>query len=264
MKKTSLYFILLTLFLISGCFKDLVPAQKSKTSTTDNNPNINTTELTPPDTSFSDNIPGPLILNLMMAGGKSWTPGSSYTYEVSGSDPVIDLTLAKAIFASDSRLKLKFKVLSQPVTDRMSEEYCYGRIVDGAADSFKYQKLKFDVRLRDIIYEFRKIEPNTSNFFTGFYIQDVKLGSPYGSRTIGPIEVGKLSESIDFSRLRNSTSGSTVVEITNVKSDSDCQYQTSRNDQDRMRASCPSEYLVREQSCWHLEMYISTDSTQDI
>lgn len=256
MKKTNIVIYLITILIVSSCFKDLVPNPKSTTSTTD------TSNDAPPTTqdfvpSFPiDDAPPLHVLNIMMAGQVNWLPGSNYTYFVDGSDPVIDLQLAQVLFATDSRLKLRFKVMPQPNTIGMNDEFCYGRN-SGVADQFQYKKLKFNVRLRNIV--------KTTFFIFGISsFTNTTVSSHYHTRTIGPLDVGSLSEVIDLSLNRDDTSLGTVVEIANVRADSECQYHTANNDSARMAGACPAETLVREQSCWHLEMQVSTNETRDM
>lgn len=188
-----------------------------------------------------------ITVPLEAAGHQSWMPG---TY----SDPIATSAMptirhAGYIFRSDGRLKLKFKVNNQP-TPVTGEEYCYGRQTGQPADAYRYTKLKFKVSQRDIICN-NSDPSDPANCSSGFY-----LGGRYQTRTIGPISVNSCSSVIDLSNSRNNTIHGTVVEVYDVRSDSDCQFGYSEY-------NCPSEKIVRKGSCWNVDVQVVTDQSQD-
>jgi len=185
--------------------------------------------------------------NVFLAGGQSWAPGN-YTNPLA-TETMPSIQNGRLLFQSDSRLKVRFKINSQPIPPQgTSEEYCYGR-QQGVVDAFVYTKLKFKLVLRDVLCT--NPDPNNNNnCLSGFY-----LGSPYQAQISQPVSVDSCSQVFDLSNLRNQTQFGTVVEVTDVRADSTCQYNDTY---------CPAEQAVRPQSCWHMTMQISTDYTQDL
>jgi hypothetical protein len=186
--------------------------------------------------------------NLMMAGHQSWLPGTYTDPLATQSMPT--LTEASIIFRSDAKLKVRFKVHSQPYPTA-GQEYCYGRNTGQGSDAYPYTKLRFMVHLRDVLCAQENVDPQNSNncLNEGFY-----LGARYRTQYIDPVSVDSCSPVIDFSAYRNQTQYGTVVEVEDVKADSTCQ----SND-----TYCPAEKIVREASCWRLTMQVATDYTQD-
>lgn len=186
------------------------------------------------------------IQDLFLAGHQAWVPGT-YT------DPLATATMptvrnAMLMFKSDSRLKVRFKINSQPLPP-IGETYCYGR-ESGPGDEFAYTKLKFRLSLRDVKCD--NPDPGDPyNCLSDFYLSD-----PYGSQFINaPVDVGSCSNTISLGPLRNQTQYATVVIVDDVKADSTCQANGT---------FCPAEKIVRTRSCWHMTMQISTDHTQDL
>lgn len=161
-------------------------------------------------------------------------------------------TQAIPYFASDSRLKVRFKALAQPYVPSGST-YCQGRATGQAGDAYKYTKLKFTVFLRDII---------CTNYSNGSCTSSY-LGSRYRSKTIGPVDVDSYSEVYDYSNIRNTGNNieGTAVEVAYVRADSTCQYSQNRNPPSNY--GCDAEIKVRNASCWNMVMQVSTDYTQD-
>lgn len=183
--------------------------------------------------------------SLIAAGHQSWMPG---TYE----DPLAQQTMPKIIestmlFRSDSKLKIRLKVNSQPFPTA-GEEYCFGRVIGQPSDAFKYTKLRYRIHLRDILCE----TPNPLN--PSECLTELKLGDRYRTQFIEPTNVGSCSQILDLGSIRNSSVYGTTIEIDDVKSDSTCQANDTR---------CPAEQIVRAASCWHMTLQIATDFTQD-
>jgi hypothetical protein len=183
--------------------------------------------------------------NLFLAGYQTWEPGD---YNNSLQTQVMP-TLQEAVylFQSDSRLRVRFKVKTQP-NPGYQQEYCHGRTIYGPADMHNYTKLKAQVSLRDI--KCNTPDPsNTNACSSGFY-----LGSSYATQIIDPIDVGECGQIMELGHLRTQNPYGTVVAVNDVKSDSTCQANGTQ---------CPSEEQVRSQVCWHMTMQVVTDSTQD-
>jgi len=182
--------------------------------------------------------------NLFLAGHQTWVPG---TY----SDPLLSdvptINEASIIFKSDSRVKVRLKIHSQP-HPTAGETYCYGRTTGAAGDPYTYTKLRMRVSLRDVLCQ-NPDPQNSNNCLSGFY-----LGNSYGYQYLSPVAVNSCSNVIDIGAIRNQTTYGTVVQVDDVKADSTCQ---SNNTQ------CPAEQIVRRASCWHMTMQIVTDYTQD-
>lgn len=187
-------------------------------------------------------------LDLMLAGHQSWAP---LLDAESDSDPLARATMptveeASYLFQSDTRLRIRFKVLSQPYPT-VGEEYCYGRSTGQASDPYNYTKLRFRVKLRDVVCnQVNSEDPSKCDSYS--------LGSAYRYQYIEPVNVGSCSNIIELGNLRNSTQWGTVIEVDDVKSDSTCQ----AND-----TYCPAEKIVRAASCWHMKLQIVTDYTQN-
>jgi hypothetical protein len=187
-------------------------------------------------------------LDLMLAGHQTWAPR---TYDGTYTHPLSRATMptveeASYMFQSDSRLRIRFKVLSQPYPTA-GEEYCYGRSTGQASDPYVYTKLRFRIKLRDVIC-------NQVNSEDPSKCDSYGLGTAYRYQYIEPIDVGTCSNVIELGNLRNSTQWGTVIEVDDVKSDSTCQ----AND-----TYCPAEKIVRAASCWHMKLQIVTDYTQN-
>jgi len=187
--------------------------------------------------------------DLFLAGHQSWTPGT-YTNNLALST-MPDFKQASILFKSDSRLKIRFQVKSQEVPTA-SEEYCFGRNTVEAADKEEYTKLKFDIKLRDILCKTTVTNAGSANATCPG--NDFELGVAYGTQSIGAVSVDNLSGIIDLGSSRNNTDFGTAIEVTNVKSDNECLGYDS---------NCPTEKIVKAGSCWHMKMYISTDYTKD-
>ena len=105
------------------------------------------------------------------------------------------------------------------------------------------------MQLRDVLCN--NPDPNnTNNCLSQFY-----LGNAYQAQISQPVSVDSCSQIFDLSNYRNQTQFGTVVEVTDVRADSTCQFNDTY---------CPAEQAVRPQSCWHMTMQISTDYTQDL
>jgi hypothetical protein len=188
--------------------------------------------------------------DLFLAGGQSWTPGD-YTNPLA-TQTMPSIQNASLLFKSDARVKVRFKINSQPTPPQATgstDEFCYGRVYPGALDANLYTKLKFQVKLRDVLCD--TPDPNNSNnCASGFY-----LGAPYQAQTSQPVNVDSCSQVFDIGARRNQTQFGTVVEVADVRSDQTCLANGS---------FCPAGQSVRPQSCWHMTMQISTDYTQDL
>lgn len=191
-----------------------------------------------------------LQFNLLASGGKNWLPGN-YPTGFSGSDAMAQETMITIeeghyFFATDSRLKVRFKVMPQP-SPPAGEKYCYDRATGQAADVYTYTKLKFTLYLRDVICnQYSNSDPSKCVSYS--------LGNRYATQTVGPVNVNECSQIIDLGSIRSQSSLATVVEVAYVNSDSYCQ----SNGQ-----FCPAEKKVRDASCWSIKMQVATDSTQN-
>jgi hypothetical protein len=182
--------------------------------------------------------------DMMLAGHQPWVPGTYASPLAQSTMPTVEE--ASYLFKSDNRLRVRFKILSQPFPTA-GEEYCYGRAVGQASDPYNYTKLRFRVKLRDVVCN--SVDPQDPTKCNSY-----GLGSPYRYQYIEPTSVGSCSNIIEIGNLRNSTQWGTVIEVDDVKSDSTCQYNNTY---------CPAEKIVRAASCWHMKLQIVTDDTQD-
>lgn len=175
------------------------------------------------------------IFNLGLSGTYAWFPG-----QVSGMPYYIpNVQDSSLLFATDARLKVRFKVNAQPKATP-GTVYCYNRKTGQQDDTYRYGNLKFSISLRDV---FQNVD--------GSYY----LGSAYQERVLStPISVGNCSSVIDFSSVRNRSAIATVVQVNNVKSDSTCQSNGSY---------CPADYPLPQKTCWDMIMEVATDTTQD-
>jgi hypothetical protein len=181
-------------------------------------------------------------LNLFLAGFQDWFP------QVNG-DSLAQMTFitpheASILFSSDSRLRVRFVVKPQPIPPT-GQTYCYGRNTGVAIPA--YQKLKFEIYLRDV----RCSTGSTTTCSSSNYI----LGPRYaGPIMVGPVNVNSCSPVIDIGHLRNQNNFGTAIEVAAVKSDQTCTANGS---------FCPAEKNVRSIDCWHMNMQVVTDTTQD-
>jgi hypothetical protein len=176
-------------------------------------------------------------LDVMLAGHQEWLPGSG------GGSSYLTIEEGSYLFQTDSRLRVRFQVKSQPIAPA-GEEYCYGRSTGQAGDPYTYTKLRWRVHLRDVY----------CNNVQGNSCLSYSLGGRYQTQYIDPVNVGSCSPIIELGSLRNASQWGTVIEIEDVRADSTCQYNGT---------FCPAEKIVRAASCWHLKMQIVTDYTQD-
>ena len=153
---------------------------------------------------------------------------------------------AGILFRSDSRLRVRFRVNSQPFPIS-GQEYCFGRATGQASDANRYTQLRFTVNLKDILCD--NPDPNDQTNC----LSEFRLGTGYQITRVSPVSVGNFSSAIDFGSRRNSTQYGTVVEVTDVRADITCQANGT---------FCPSEQIVRQASCWDMTMQVSTDFTQ--
>ena len=260
MKQPIFYILLLSLlFGITSCSQD--DNSNSSTTNVDNSDNPDTTDPVNNDNTNTQNtVPANCTgtssdgegdgyaihqYRMILAGHQTWSPGD-YTESLQ-TMTMPPINEASIVFKSDSRLKVRFKVNSQPFPTA-GEEYCYGRATGQASDSYPYQKLRFRVHLRDV----QCSNPNAQD--PTVCDSGQSLGPRYKTQYINPIDVNFCSEPIDLGALRNSTVFGTVIEIDDVKADSTCQ----TNGQ-----FCPAEKIVRAASCWDITLQIVTDYTQD-
>lgn len=249
----------ISLILVACDQNSTTGTSESSSSTTDSNIVItdnsgDTTDDGSDDSSDSDDgsdgttsgSGGPVHeFNLFLAGRQTWVPGTYSSALAQSTMPTI--REAGILFRSDSRLKVRFQVNSQPFPTA-GEEYCFGRLTGQASDANRYTQLRFRLTLRDIMCD--NPDPNDqTNCLSEFY-----LGSIYRIIRVSPVSVGSFSPSIDIGSIRNSTQYGTVVQVDDVRADITCQANGT---------FCPSEQIVRQASCWDMRMQVSTDFTQD-
>ena len=183
--------------------------------------------------------------NMFLAGHQSWVPGTYTNVLAQSTMPTI--REAGILFRSDSRLRIRLQVNSQPFPIA-GDEFCFGRQTGQASDANRYTQLRFTVSLRDIMCD--TPDPNDqTNCLSDFY-----LGGIYQIIRSSPVNVGSFSDVIDVGARRNSTQYGTVVEVSDVRGDITCQANGT---------FCPSEQIIRRASCWDMRMQVSTDFTQD-
>ena len=185
-----------------------------------------------------------------LAGGRNWAPYSgSMSDEFKYMFPTI--TAAADLFKSDSRLKVRIKLLPQESAPS-GTEYCLGRQYPQAEYEHYYTKVKFQLALRDVICP-------------GGNMNNCYLGSPYGHQTVGPISVNGYSPILNLGSMRNISNGSivsTAVEISNVRSDNAC---LSNNTEYYCGQSGNDPYApLKTGSCWEGTLEFATDYTKDI
>jgi hypothetical protein len=250
-------FILITVFSLTACLEQETGSSTGTSTngdtggisgTTGNNGGGTTGSTTGTDGSSGTNGGGSFpyhTLDLLLSGHQSWVPGN-YTDNLA-QETQITVQEAKLLFASDSRLRVRFKINQQPFPTA-GEKLCFDRTTGQAADQYPYTKLKFRVRLRDILCD--NPDPNnTNNCLSGFY-----LGGAYAAHYVGPVNVDGYSEILDLGDDRNVSVYGTTVEVDQVYSDNYCQATGQY---------CPANFTVRQASCWHMTMEVVTDYTSD-
>lgn len=185
----------------------------------------------------------------IMAGGQSWYVGYQPTNSNVMGDFVALTTNNAGVFASDSRFKVKIKVLGQAEEGikinniNANTEVCAGRNFP-MSQSPDYTKLSLTVGIRDIY----------NNGGT------LSLGTTYATKTVNQINVGAYSPVLDWSLGQfpgRNTGGNIVghaIVVQNVLSNSLCLTPAS--------AYCPvSNHPTK--ACWGVQIELATDVTQD-
>lgn len=171
----------------------------------------------------------------------TWKPwGNSDSISETGQSLLPKIVEAKNFFESDSKLDIRFKLLPPP-NPPAGVEYCYGRTTGQAGDANEYTKAKFKVSLRDVSCQ------------SGGDSNDCQLGHRYQTRTVGPISVNSRSPVLQMGHLRNVSAQGTVVEVHDVFTDHNCQYNGE---------NCEANEYLRTSSCWEALMEFATDYTQ--
>jgi hypothetical protein len=178
------------------------------------------------------------------AGHQSWLPTSEMVAAGASGYGGISYQEAQALFTSDGRLRVRFKVEPQYVATS-GEVGCYGRETGQVGDQFNYTKLKFTVYLRDVQCTSTNGDGSCASY---------ALGPRYNPQFLGPIDVNACSPIIELGQIRNASQYGTVVEVSDVRSDSTCQANGTY---------CPSDKIVRRASCWTMKVQIVTDYSQD-
>lgn len=277
MKKLLFMTLILSLFSVSCMNSErTTPSKKKSNDSNDNNSNDNGTNTSGgnggnTETGTGNGVTchgnsndgygdGYSIINqgILLGGSKNWVPG---VYSGLG-DSILTIKEARMLFSSDSKLKVRFKVHSQPTPSPVGAEYCYGRNTGISPDVYKYDNLWITVNLRDVICK----DPNDSPFVGNGKCDynndgqetdaDFELGNPYNSQYLGPIAVDGCSPIVDIGGSRNPTAWGTVIEIVNIESDSKCQKIPSSEHY------CP-KYAVHSGMCWQLTMQVVNDFSQD-
>jgi len=254
MKKLFYAVILMSL---TACFEQDSGTSTSSNSTTGSNgggdisntsgTNGNTTGNTTTGTNGNNGGYPYHDFNLLLSGGKSWVPGT-YTDNLA-QETQITVQEARLLFASDTKLRVRFKVNSQP-RPTSGDKYCWDRAT-GQSPLPRYDKLRFEVSLRDIKCDVPN--PNNTNLCnSGFYLDPVR----YNRTIVGPVNAEGYSEILNLGPERNYSVYGTTVEVHNVQSDSACQFSGSSQD-------CPAHATVQSGSCWHMTMEVVTDYTND-
>ncbi len=143
--------------------------------------------------------------------------------------------------STDTRLKVRFKVLPQPAN-------CTPSPVSGPASYPYYTKLKFTLKY----YKATK---------TNGVITSVE-STPFYQTEYGPVSVNSCSDIIN---VPHTNMEAVIVEVANVKTDFECQYMGMQNDPSNYYYGwyCPAEKLARTQSCWNMKMQIVNDISDD-
>lgn len=184
-------------------------------------------------------------VEMIMAGGQSWRAGISGNSGVYG-DFYNEVQMG-LLLASDSKLRVRFKVKPQPIANA-GQEYCHGRSTGQSGDRYQYTKLKFSVHLRDVI---------CSSFNSNGQCQSAYLGGRYASRIVDAADVNSCTPIMDLGHLRNTGNNiiATSIEVDDVRSNSTCLLNGSTN--------CNFADKVRDASCWNVRMQVATDFTQE-
>lgn len=183
---------------------------------------------------------------ITLAGGMMYSPAnpwgslgdSNYTsvnYTHNNSDYLVSTATAKQFFATDARLKVRFKVRPQPAVSKSQGTWCLGRQTGMSADPYGYKSLKFAVSLKPVN-------------------QDGSLSANFVSTKYVSAGVNSCSNVADFSGLSQNYPYGVVVVVHDVQSDQSCWYGSN----------CTAFGAVRSASCWQMDMQVSVDGTKDI
>ena len=183
---------------------------------------------------------------IVMAGHQKWKPGLSPSGNVSmGQFPTV--ANMSATLTTDIKLSVRFRVKPQPTTTK-GVEGCYGRktvTTSGAsqvADSCSYSKLKFQVGAVPLSV----FNANPDGYF-GNYMIDVNVA---GNSAEG-VSIDKCTQFYDLPHTANVPH---VIVVQEVFSDNACRIIGS------LATNCPNNVIVREASCWAIDMQVQTDN----
>lgn len=183
---------------------------------------------------------------ITLAGGMMYSPlnpwgtlgDSQYTsifHTHNNSHFLVSADEAKQFFASDAKLKVRFKIRPQPAVSKSQGTWCLGRQTGMASDPYGYKSLKFNVALRGL-NEDGTLKP----YFEG--TKQVSAG------------VNSCTPAVDFSGLAQNHPHGVVVVVSDVQSDQSCWYGSD----------CTAFGQVRTASCWQMDVEVSVDGTKDI
>jgi hypothetical protein len=186
------------------------------------------------------------IGTITLAGGMMYSPANPWgsmgdttysqnNYTHNNSDYLVSTSSAKQFFATDARLKVRFKVRPQPAVSKSQGTWCLGRQTGMAADTYGYKSLKFAVSLKPVN-------------------QDGSLSANFVSTKYVSAGVNSCSGVADFSGLSQNYPYGVVVVVHDVQSDQSCWYGSN----------CTAFGAVRSASCWQMDMQVSVDGTKDI
>jgi hypothetical protein len=193
------------------------------------------------------------MFKAIMAGGSNWSIGVVPSDLGSDKGDFVALTASnRGIFASDSRYKVKVKVLDPSsegiviTTNNSGIRTCYGRLFPRSQQP-TYTKLSFQVGIRDI-YE-----------SGGAY----SLGTTYGRKSITMLPIDQYAPVLNWSLGQNPgrNSGPNIVGhaivVENIQSDSSCQWFGGAS-----TTYCPMSAHPTT-ACWGVQVELATDLTSD-
>jgi len=152
-----------------------------------------------------------------------------------------DWTTVQQLFVTDSRMRLRVKVLPQP-------SQCYdnnGNSLVSHDTTFTpaYDRLKFSISVS-------QITTNNNNV--------MQINAPFWEKPdIGPIEADGSSCSSIYT-MDLPVVGSIypyIISIYDVKSNFACDHYNN--------SQCPADWIIPENGCWSVELQLVTDDTQD-
>ncbi len=167
------------------------------------------------------------------------SPTSMSAYSSNMSYFLATIDEAKNFYATDSKLRVRFKVRPQPVPP-VGQTWCYNRQTGQTQDNWGYTLLRYSVSVVGLN------KNDTLKTQNGYPIFE-------NTKTVNT-NVYTCSNTMDFSGLNQKHPYGLVLAIHDVQTDQACWYSSG----------CTGYKTLRRASCWQMDVEASVDTTKDI